>query len=92
MAIELDPETSERLKGSLKRYFAENLDLDIGDLKALLLLQFVLKEIGPSIYNRAIDDAQSWIQEMASEIGGTCYEPEFGYWKRPHSAERDGSP
>ncbi len=90
MAIELDPETSRQAAASLKRYFAEALDLDIGDLKASLLLQFILKEIGPSIYNRAVDDAQSCMQDMVSEIDGTCYEPEFGYWKRTRDAGRDG--
>ncbi len=34
MAIELSPETSKQLQASIKRYFAENLDHDIGDLKA----------------------------------------------------------
>ncbi len=92
MAIELSPETKEQVAASLKRYFAEALDLDIGDLKASLLLQFILKEIGPPIYNRAVADAQSRMQEMVSEIDGTCYEPEFGYWKRPHGARHGGCP
>jgi uncharacterized protein (DUF2164 family) len=92
MAIELDAETSERLKASLKRYFAEALDLDIGDLKASLLLQFILKEIGPSIYNRAVADAQSCMQDMVSDVDGTCFEPEYGYWKRPHDAGPGGRP
>ncbi|MEN6368963.1 MAG: DUF2164 domain-containing protein [Thermotogota bacterium] len=92
MAIELSPETKEQVAASLKRYFAEALDLDIGDLKTSLLLQFILKEIGPSIYNRAVADAQSRMQEMVSEIDGTCYEPEFGYWKRPYGARHGGCP
>jgi uncharacterized protein (DUF2164 family) len=92
MAIELDPETKKQLTASLKRYFAEALDLDIGDLKASLLLQFILREIGPSIYNRAIADAQSCMQDMVSEVDGTCYEPEYGYWKRTHDAGSGGRP
>jgi len=38
---------------SLRRYFTEELDQDIGDLKASLMLDFILKEIGPSIYRGA---------------------------------------
>ena len=90
MTIELEKETRERLAASIKRYFAESLDLEIGDLKASLLLQFILKEIGPSIYNRAVADAQSCMQDMVSEIDGTCYEPEFGYWKRTPDDGRGG--
>ena len=82
MAIELPKETEERLIGSIKRFLSEQFDLDAGNLKASLLLKYVLKEIGPSIYNQAVADAQARMAEMVDEIDGTCYEPEFGYWER----------
>ena len=82
MAIELDKATRERLIASVQRYFVEPLEQDIGHLKASLLLDFALKEIGPSVYNLAVGDAQSAIQQMVSEIDGTCFEREFGSWKR----------
>ncbi len=67
---------------SIKRYFAENMEDEIGDLKALLLLEFVLKEIGPSIYNQAVGDAQACMQEKVTDLDGSCFEPEFGYWTK----------
>lgn len=82
MAIELDKATRERLIASVQRYFAEPLEQDIAHLKASLLLDFALKEIGPSVYNLGVGDAQSAIQQMVSEIDGTCFEREFGFWKR----------
>ena len=82
MAIELTKETEEHLLGSIKRYFDEHLDTEIGDLKAMLLLKYMLKEIGPSIYNQGVVDAQVCMQGMVSELEGTCYEPEFGFWKK----------
>ena len=81
MAIELPKDTRKSLIASIKRYFTEKLDQDIGDLKACLLLDYVLKEIGPTIYNRAVADAQARIQEIVSELDGTCFEPESTYWK-----------
>ena len=82
MTIKLAPDAQARFIASIKRYFAENLDDDIGDLKASLLLEFVLKEIGPSIYNRAVADAQARIQDAALELDSVCYEPDPGYWNR----------
>lgn len=82
MAIEIDKATRERLIASIQRYFAEHLEQDSGHLKASLLLDFALKEIGPSVYNLAVGDAQTAIQQMVSEIDGTCFEREFGFWKR----------
>jgi hypothetical protein len=37
MTIKLDPAAQARFLASIKRYFVENLDDDIGDLKASLL-------------------------------------------------------
>jgi uncharacterized protein (DUF2164 family) len=81
MEIKLPKETEKRLLTSIKRYFAEHMDDDIGDLKASLLLDFCLREIGPSIYNRAIADAQMHLQEKVTDLDGACFAPEFGYWK-----------
>jgi len=81
MAIKLSKEAEERLITSIKRFFAETMEEEIGDLKAALFLKYVLQEIGPCVYNQAVADSQSCMQNMVSEIDGTCYEPEFGYWK-----------
>ena len=82
MSLKLKKETEERLIISIKRYFAEKLDEDVGDLKASLVLEYFLKEIAPTIYNIAIGDAQAYVNERIADIEGTCYEQEFTYWKR----------
>jgi uncharacterized protein (DUF2164 family) len=83
MAITLPAETTTRLKQSIKRYFAEHLDdPDAGDLKSLMLLDFCLKEIAPTIYNQAIAEAQTYLQERVNDLEGVCYQAEFGYWPR----------
>ncbi len=65
---------------SLKRYVAENLDQEIGDLKADLLLDYVLREIGPTIYNQAIADAKHFFAERTADLDAVCYQKEFTYW------------
>ena len=82
MPIQLSPETTRRLIASIKRYAAEHLDEEIGDLKAGLLLDYVIKEIGPTIYNQAIADAQSYFTGRVADLDGVCHEAEFGYWGR----------
>lgn len=83
MTIKLESNVEARGLASIKRYFRERLDDDIGDLKASLLLEFVLKEVGPSIYNRAVADAQAKIQDAVMDLDGTCHEPDPGYWNKP---------
>lgn len=85
MAIKLDSETEHYLLESIKRFFLEELEQDIGDLKAGMVLEFYIREIGPSVYNRAIADAQAFVQRAVSDLDGVQFEPEFAYWKRPGS-------
>jgi uncharacterized protein (DUF2164 family) len=84
MKISLSDEESKQAVASIRRYFAESLDQDIGDLKAALLLEFVLKEIAPSVYNGAIADAQTYLRDRLADIEGACSVPEFAYWERSH--------
>lgn len=80
MTIKLQKESERQLLDSIKQFFAAQLDTEIGDLKARLVLEFCAKEIGPSIYNQAIADAQAYMSERIADLGGACYETEFGYW------------
>jgi uncharacterized protein (DUF2164 family) len=83
MAITLSKDVKDKLIASIKRYFDEKLDEEIGDLKASLLLDFCVTEIGPTIYNQAISDAQTFMRDKVADIEGSCYQPEFSYWKTP---------
>lgn len=80
MPIELTPDTAAQLRESIKRFVAEHLDQDIGDLKATMMLDYCLKEIGPTIYNKAVADAQRYFETKVVDLEGACYEQEFQYW------------
>lgn len=69
MTIDLSNDVRQHLTTSIKRFFAENMD------------EFCLEEIGPSIYNQAVADAQRYVQERVADLGGACYAPPFGYWQ-----------
>lgn len=84
MAIEIPDETRRQMVASIRRYFERELDEEIGDLKAGLLLDYVLVEICPTVYNRAIADAQAWLMGRLEDLEPTLYEPELGYWPREH--------
>jgi len=82
MTIKLEAETERYLLTSIKRFFAEELDEEIGDLKAMSVLDYFTTEVAPSIYNQAIADAQTFFQEKVSDLGGVQYAAEFDYWKK----------
>jgi uncharacterized protein (DUF2164 family) len=81
MAIELPKETHARAVSSIERYMRENFDEHIGNLQAASLLKFVLAEIGPSIYNRAVAEVQERLMVRVGELDIECHEQEFAYWQ-----------
>ncbi len=82
MTLKLEKETEAYLLGSIKRFFAEEMEEDIGDLRAGLVLDFCIREVCPSVYNQAIADAQAYFQEKTDDLGGVKFEPEFDFWKK----------
>jgi len=87
-AIELTKQARADAIHSIQRYFEENLPEPIGELPAGLLLNFILEEIGPAIYNSAIKDAQARVQQRAADLDGELYVDEFQYWPRNDARRR----
>lgn len=79
-SITIPEEARQQAIASIRRYAEENLELEIGDLKAALLLDYFLQEIGPSVYNGAIADAQSFFEERTADLAGVRYQAEFPFW------------
>jgi len=82
MPVVLSDAAADQARASIRRYAAEHLDQEIGELQARLLLEFFLKEIAPSVYNAAIADAQTYLRDRVADLEGACYAPEFGYWPK----------
>ncbi len=82
VTIDLSKQVRTEAIASLQRYFEENMPEALGELPASLLLNFVLEEIGPAIYNRAVADAQARLQLRVSDLSGELYADEFQYWPR----------
>jgi uncharacterized protein (DUF2164 family) len=80
MELTLTKDVEKKLIASIKRYVYENLETDIGELQSSLFLQFCLEEIGPAVYNQAIADAQTYMQEKALDIENSCFAPDSTYW------------
>lgn len=78
--LTLSDDAKRQAIGSIRQFFASELDLDIGDLKAELVLDYMLREIGPSVYNTAIADAKTFFDERASDLAALCSRDEFTYW------------
>ena len=82
MTIELTKEAKQTALESLQKYFAENMEEPLGNLAGGALLNFILEEIGPSIYNKGVADAQERMQARISELDYEVHADEFQYWRK----------
>ena len=82
MKIALTERARKDAIASIQQYFEVNMPEPIGQLPAGLLLDFFVEEIGPAIYNKAISDAQTRIQQRAADLEAELYVDEFQYWPK----------
>jgi uncharacterized protein (DUF2164 family) len=81
MAIQIPAEDLDAALFSIQKYLAEEFDQDVSAMKAKLLLDFFLQEIGPLAYNQGVGDAERYFREKIEDLAGTCFEDGLGYWK-----------
>ncbi|HEY4066124.1 MAG TPA: DUF2164 domain-containing protein [Burkholderiaceae bacterium] len=82
MSITMNKEARATAVASIERYFKEELDEKIGNIRAGGLLNFFLEEIGPSLYNQAVADVQERLIARVTEVDIECHEDEFVYWMK----------
>ena len=82
MTIELNKEKRTQVVASIQRYFEKNMEEKIGNITADALLEFLLQELGPVVYNKAVADVQGRLQARVMEVDMEVYEEEFQYWSK----------
>lgn len=82
-AITLPDAERKQAVSALQAYFADHMEEQIGELKAGLLLDFVLSELGPSVYNQALADARAFFEERSNDLGAIFYRDEFPSSRKP---------
>lgn len=87
MSITLPKPARDQAIASIERYFLEERDERIGNIAAGALLGFFLDEVGPTLYNQAVAEAQERLQQRVTELDIELHEDEFRYWHK-----RGGAP
>ena len=70
MEIELTKEVREIFVENLKRYYCKERDEELSDLGAELLMDFIVNDLGPYIYNKAVEDSYVYMNERIEDLLG----------------------
>ena len=80
MAIQLSKPEIEAIVPSLRKYFKEELELDLSEMRAKFVLDYFLKEIAPFAYNQGVKDAEMFFRAKVEDLPATCFEEGLTYW------------
>ena len=70
MEIELKKEVRALLVENLKRYFWQERNEELSNLGAELLLDFIINDLGPYIYNKGVEDCHAYMYERVEDLLG----------------------
>lgn len=68
MSITLPPRTRSALIESIQAFAADVHDAEWGIIAAERHLDYVLEEIGPAVYNRALRDIQARLESTVADL------------------------
>ena len=81
MSTPLSKDEKAEILSSLRRYFTENLDLDLSEMQAGFLQEYFIAEIAPIACNKGVEDAQKYLLRMTEDLPSTCFQEPMTYWK-----------
>jgi uncharacterized protein (DUF2164 family) len=76
MRITLSDDRRARMLRSIRQHFEDEFDEPISDFRAEALLDFFVRELGPTVYNQGVHDAARYMQDKLTDIEGEVYERE----------------
>ncbi|WP_150270271.1 DUF2164 domain-containing protein [Paenibacillus tepidiphilus] len=75
--MKLPREQRERITENIRAYFETERGEEIGALAADNLLEFFLQELGPHIYNGALGDCRTMVQQRMQGLEEDLYALEW---------------
>lgn len=66
--VKLSKDEKKFLIADVKDFFQKEFDEELGDLRAEIVLDFILNKIGPVIYNRGVNDSRNWFREKFEDL------------------------
>lgn len=64
----LDQQKRKEMVKHIQAFFRKERDEELGELAALMVLDFIEEELGPEFYNQGIEDAYKYINDRAEEM------------------------
>lgn len=68
--IKLTKEKREKMISSIKSYFSNEREEELGDLASSLMLDFIIEELAPEFYNQGVYDSYKYMTDRSEDLLG----------------------
>lgn len=68
--IKIDMKKREDMISSIKSFFLDERDEDLGDLASSLILDFIIDELAPEFYNQGVEDSYKYMNDKIEDLLG----------------------
>jgi len=76
MRIRLSDDRRAEIVESLRSFYLSELDEELSTFRGERILDFMVKALGPPLYNQAVADARAYMAGKLEDLDGELYEPE----------------
>ena len=66
--IKITKEQRDEMILAIKHYFLIEREEEIGDLRAGLMLDFILEELAPEFYNQGVSDSYTYMKDTIEDL------------------------
>ncbi|MBY0097062.1 DUF2164 domain-containing protein [Mesobacillus maritimus] len=66
--FELPKSTKEEMAAAIQTYFMEERGEELGDLAAVLMLDFITEKLGPTFYNLGVQDSYRFMSQKLEDL------------------------
>ena len=76
MQLQLDEDRRRHMVGRIRGFFLDSFDEDLSEFRAEQLIDFVLTDLAPAVYNQAVQDCRVFMQSRLDDLDGEVYLPD----------------
>lgn len=68
--IKVSKEKRNEMIASIKFFFANERDEDLGDLASDMILDYFINELAPEFYNQGVNDSYTYLKDKIEDLFG----------------------
>jgi uncharacterized protein (DUF2164 family) len=66
--LKITKERRDEMVSAVKNYFSKEREEELGDLAAVLVLEFIIEKLAPEFYNQGVYDSYTYMQNTVEDL------------------------